>query len=431
MSDDFYDNNQNENYENYREKRLKEREERMKNLMDRRRAYDEEREERNRYYYDYSEPKNEPEKKKSTGGVLTKLLSLLIAILLCFGGGYFGAKTYLENKPVEAKETSTTQPQIKIETTGDEGVVAAVAKKALPSVVGITTTETVEGFFGAQEMKGVGSGIIVDKDGYILTNSHVVGDGKAKSIDVLLDDNSTVPARLLWNDATMDLAVIKVDKTGLVAADLGNSDKLTIGEKAVAIGNPLGLNFNRSVTAGYISGVGRTLTTRDGKAISNLIQTDAAINQGNSGGPLLNSKGEVIGINSAKIGGQGTEGLGFAIPINTAKEIVKSLIEKGDAKPIVLGVQIADYDYYKAYFRIQDDYKGVIVLKVEPNSKAQSSGILQNDVIIKVDGKDINNTDNFRTALIKYKAGDTMKLSVLRNGKIEEITVELWGRKYE
>lgn len=425
MSDDFYDNNQNDNYENYREKRLREREERLRNLMDRRQSYDEDRDERNKYYYEPNDSMNRPEKKKSGSGILTKLLSIILAILLCFGGGYFGAKTYMDNNPTEAKETTTTQPQIKIETTGEEGVVAAVAKKALPSVVGITTTETVEGFFGAQEMKGVGSGIIVDKDGYILTNSHVVGDGKAKSIDVLLDDNSTVSARLLWNDATMDLAVIKVDKTGLVAADLGDSDHLTIGEKAVAIGNPLGLNFNRSVTAGYISGVGRTLTTRDGKAISNLIQTDAAINQGNSGGPLLNTRGEVIGINSAKIGGQGTEGLGFAIPINTAKEIVKSLIEKGNAEPIVLGVQIADYDYYKAYFRIKDDYDGVIILKVEPNSKAQSAGILQNDVVIKVDGKDIKNTDNFRTALIKYKAGDTMKLTVLRNGKTEEITVQL------
>ena len=258
-----------------------------------------------------------------------------------------------------------------------------------------------------------------------MTNSHVVGDGKASRIDVLLDDNSTVPARLLWNDASMDLAVIKVDKTGLVAAELGDSEKLNIGEKAIAIGNPLGLNFNRSVTAGYISGIGRTLTTRDGKAISNLIQTDAAINQGNSGGPLLNSKGQVIGINSAKIGGEGTEGLGFAIPINTAKEIVTSLIEKGDAKPIVLGIQIADYDYYKAYFRIKDKYTGVIILKIEPNSIAQKNGLMQNDVITKVGDKDIKNTDDLRTSLIKYKTGDTLNMTILRNGAENTIDIQL------
>lgn len=422
MSDDFY--NENDDYESYRERRQREREERIKNLLDRREAYNN-RENNENFYSDrnYENQKQpEPKKKKGTG---KKLLSLILCALFGFGGGFLGAKVFDENKPVEVREVPSNAPSISIKPTGEEGVVEAVAKKALPSVVGITTVETVEGFFGAQELQGVGSGIIVANDGYILTNSHVVGDGKASRIDVLLDDNSTVPARLLWNDASMDLAVIKVDKTGLVAAELGDSEKLNIGEKAIAIGNPLGLNFNRSVTAGYISGIGRTLTTRDGKAISNLIQTDAAINQGNSGGPLLNSKGQVIGINSAKIGGEGTEGLGFAIPINTAKEIVTSLIEKGDAKPIVLGIQIADYDYYKAYFRIKDKYTGVIILKIEPNSIAQKNGLMQNDVITKVGDKDIKNTDDLRTSLIKYKTGDTLNMTILRNGSENTIDIQL------
>lgn len=422
MSDDFY--NENDDYESYRERRQREREERIKNLLDRREAYNN-RENNENFYSDRnyeSQKQPEPKKKKGTG---KKLLSLILCALIGFGGGFLGAKVFDENKPVEVREVPSNAPSISIKPTGEEGVVEAVAKKALPSVVGITTVETVEGFFGAQELQGVGSGIIVANDGYILTNSHVVGDGKASRIDVLLDDNSTVPARLLWNDASMDLAVIKVDKTGLVAAELGDSEKLNIGEKAIAIGNPLGLNFNRSVTAGYISGIGRTLTTRDGKAISNLIQTDAAINQGNSGGPLLNSKGQVIGINSAKIGGEGTEGLGFAIPINTAKEIVTSLIEKGDAKPIVLGIQIADYDYYKAYFRIKDKYTGVIILKIEPNTIAQKNGLMQNDVITKVGDKDIKNTDDLRTSLIKYKTGDTLNMTILRNGSENTIDIQL------
>lgn len=422
MSDDFY--NENDDYESYRERRQREREERIKNLLDRREAYNN-RENNENFYSDRnyeSQKQTEAKKKKGTG---KKLLSLILCTLLGFGGGFLGAKVFDENRPVEVREVPSNAPSISIKPTGEEGVVEAVAKKALPSVVGITTVETVEGFFGSQELQGVGSGIIVANDGYILTNSHVVGDGKASRIDVLLDDNSTVPARLLWNDASMDLAVIKVDKTGLVAAELGDSEKLNIGEKAIAIGNPLGLNFNRSVTAGYISGIGRTLTTRDGKAISNLIQTDAAINQGNSGGPLLNSKGQVIGINSAKIGGEGTEGLGFAIPINTAKEIVTSLIEKGDAKPIVLGIQIADYDYYKAYFRIKDKYTGVIILKIEPNSIAQKNGLMQNDVITKVGDKDIKNTDDLRTSLIKYKTGDTLNMTILRNGSENTIDIQL------
>lgn len=423
MNDDFY--NENDDYESYRERRQREREERIRNLLNRREAYNN-RENNENIYNDNKHESyntNEPKKKRKIG---QKILSLILCALLGFGGGYFGAKVFVENKPAaEVKETPSNTPTISIKPTGEEGVVEAVAKKALPSVVGITTVETVEGFFGAQELQGVGSGIIVAKDGYILTNSHVVGDGKAKSIDVLLDDNSTVPAELLWNDASMDLAVIKVNKTGLVAAELGDSEKLNIGEKAIAIGNPLGLNFNRSVTAGYISGIGRTLTTRDGKAISNLIQTDAAINQGNSGGPLLNSKGQVIGINSAKIGGEGTEGLGFAIPINTAKEIVTSLIEKGDAKPIVLGIQIADYEYYKAYFRIKDNYSGVIILKIEPNSIAQKNGLMQNDIITKVGDKNIKNTDDLRTSLIKYKTGDTLTLTILRNGSEKTLDIQL------
>ena len=139
----------------------------------------------------------------------------------------------------------------------------------------------------------------------------------------------------------------------------------------------------------------------------------------------MNSKGQVIGINSAKIGGEGTEGLGFAIPINTAKEIVTSLIEKGDAKPIVLGIQIADYEYYKAYFRIKDNYSGVIILKIEPNSIAQKNGLMQNDIITKVGDKNIKNTDDLRTSLIKYKTGDTLTLTILRNGSEKTLDIQL------
>ncbi|MCI6609303.1 MAG: trypsin-like peptidase domain-containing protein [Ezakiella sp.] len=414
-------------YEEYRERRQKEREERLKNLIERRQAYeqkrsDEENEQSNTNYEKPYEP--EPKARKKKRNIGNSILTVILCVLLSLGSGYYGSKLYMEKNPIEVSENNAPKDVIKIEPTGDEGVVAVVAKKALPSVVGITTTETVRGFFGLQDLKGVGSGIIVDPNGYILTNSHVVGDGKAKTIEVLLDDNTTVSAKLLWNDASMDLAVIKVEKTNLVAAELADSDKLTIGEKAIAIGNPLGLDFNRSVTAGYISGIGRALTTQDGKTISNLIQTDAAINQGNSGGPLLNAKGEVIGINSAKIGGEGTEGLGFAIPINTAKDILSSLLERGTATPVVVGVQITDYDYYKAYFRIENDYDGVIILQVEPNSTASRAKLMQNDVVLKIDDANIKNTDNFRTALIKYKKGDTATFTVLRNGEEKQIEVQ-------
>ena len=170
------------------------------------------------------------------------------------------------------------------------------------------------------ESTGVGTGIIVDSNGYILTNSHVISDGQAKTVNVLFSDGSTIDGEVYWYDSQLDLAIVKVNKTGLTAAELGDSDKVQIGDISIAIGNPYGLDLAGTVTQGIISGLDRTIETEQG-TMTGLLQTDASINSGNSGGPLLNQNGQVIGVNTAKAS-QG-EGLGFAIPINTAKPIVE------------------------------------------------------------------------------------------------------------
>ncbi|KKH59039.1 hypothetical protein DU75_07475, partial [Methanosarcina mazei] len=209
-----------------------------------------------------------------------------------------------------------TGNQINITTKEDITTVTAVAKKSMKSVVGITTVETVRDFIWERQVQGIGSGVIVDSRGYILTNSHVVGDNNADRITVLFEDGDKKVGQVIWHDPSLDLAMVKVNAINLPVADFGDSDTLQIGEIAVAIGNPLGLEFQRTVTSGIISGLNRTIPLDQYYKMEDLIQTDASINPGNSGGPLLNAKGEVIGINTAKI--STGEGLGFAIPINIA-----------------------------------------------------------------------------------------------------------------
>ena len=174
----------------------------------------------------------------------------------------------------------------------------------------------------------VGSGVIVNSKGYVLTNAHVVFYGNAKNINVMFENGDKKPAKILWSDSILDLAIVKVDGSGYPAADIGDSDKLNIGELAVAIGNPLGVGFERSVTSGIISGLNRTVWIDQYNKLENLIQTNAAINLGNSGGPLLNKRGEVIGINTFKL--EATEGLGFAIPINIVKPRIDQVIKDGE-----------------------------------------------------------------------------------------------------
>ncbi|MGV8145411.1 MAG: serine protease HtrA [Alkaliphilus sp.] len=303
-------------------------------------------------------------------------------------------------------------------------VFTTVARKAMPSVVGITTVvEDRNPLMLEQNRGGLGTGVIVDSRGYILTNSHVISDGDVDRINVILHDSRVIDARVIWQDRILDLAVIKVETTNLPVAELGNSDLLEVGELAIAIGNPLGLHFDRTLTQGVISGLDRMIPISSTETMENLIQTDASINPGNSGGPLLNTKGQVIGINTAKI--KGGEGLGFAIPINIAKPIVAQIIEYGSFKRVLLGVRAVDVAIFEQVTgKDVEVSKGVYIVEVVENTSADLAGLRNDDIIIKMDGRETNTMQQFIRNLFTYKYGDKVELLIIRNGKEQVIVVE-------
>lgn len=351
-----------------------------------------------------------------------KVVAVVLVVLLSAGAGFGGgiAAMYYGQGilGLSAGNEITINPDDNINT-GE-----AIAAKVLPSVVGISTSKevTYQSFFGEQKgtQSGVGTGIIVDEKGYILTNSHVVGDGSSETIVVQLNDGREVSGSVLWNDKSIDLAIVKIEANNLTAAELGNSDDVKIGAYAAAIGNPLGMAFERSITQGVISGLNRSITVTDGQSqltMDGLMQTDASINAGNSGGPLLNSAGQVIGINSAKA--QSGEGLGFAIPINIAKPIVDEIKTKGEFKRSYIGIKGGNVaDYLKSY----PDAKlgtetGVYVVQIYTDSPAAKAGLKEGDVIASVEDQKVETMTQLISTLFKYRPGDTVKLSVIRDTK--------------
>lgn len=378
-------------------------------------------------YYGYNRP---PKRKRSLFSYF--IVALIGAII----GGIFSsyiAPAYLYGKILpmpdifKRKENPIIQ-QVNIKPSTDEiFAVTAVAKKAMSSVVGITIVQQVRELFWLRDVEGVGSGVIVDSNGYILTNSHVVADGNAKDITVILEDGDKLKGKLLWNDSVLDLAIVKVDASNLPAADLGDSDSLEVGDLAVAIGNPLGLDFQRSVTSGVISGLHRSIKVDDYNVIDDLIQTDASINPGNSGGPLLNSKGEVIGINTAKI--RTGEGLGFAIPINLIKPIIEEVTREGSFTNVYIGFQGTDIEKYEVQYGVKLPIdSGVVVINVLPDSPAEKANIRPSDIILKIDNEKIESMTHLRKILYRYRIGDRATLTINRNGK--EMKVEITFTKF-
>lgn len=356
-----------------------------------------------------------------------KVLAVVLIVVLCAGAGFGGGLA-----AIQFAGYTISGNDITINPDDEVNTAEAIAAKVLPSVVGISTSTkvTYQSWNGQEEgiTSGVGTGIIIDEAGYILTNSHVVSDGKAETISVGLSDGRELTGKVLWNDKSIDLAIVKIDATGLVAAELGDSDEINIGSYAVAIGNPLGLDFERSVTAGVISGLNRTITVSDGQTettMDNLIQTDAAINSGNSGGPLLNAEGKVIGINSAKA--QNGEGLGFAIPINTAIPIIESILESGTFQRVYLGIQGGSVAEYQAAYPDEElaTDKGVIVSDFLTNSPAQAAGMQKGDIIVALDDETIDNMTDLITNLLHYKSGDKVSVKVVRGDQTLTFQVTL------
>lgn len=318
--------------------------------------------------------------------------------------------------------TNSTVTSYNFETV--ENPVVAISKQVGPSVVGVRVTYTTQSFFGATNAEGEGSGIIYSENGYIITNYHVVEKAitdKNAKVSVILSSGETIDGVVVGGDSITDIAVIKVEKTGLTAAEFGDSEAIEVGELAVAIGNPLGLEFAGSVTVGYVSAVNRTITSSG--TTYNLIQTDAAINSGNSGGPLVSSKGKVIGINTAKISATGVEGMGFSIPINEALPIVEELIKnKKVARPYIgiTGVSISATDAQKYHL-----VEGVYVYSVETKSPAELAGIKEGDVIVEVNGTKVLSVAEINVIKNKLKAGDKITLKIYRNKEYQEVTLTL------
>ncbi len=266
---------------------------------------------------------------------------------------------------------------------------------------------------GLPELRGAGSGVIIAPDGYVLTNSHVVK--AADRIEVRLQDGRDLPAHLVGDDPHSDLAVIRVPQGGLSGAELGDSSRLRVGQLVVAIGNPLG--FQATVTAGVISALGRTLRAQTGRLIANVLQTDAPLNPGNSGGPLVDSRGSVIGINTAVIAG--SQGISFAIPVNTAKWVASQLIREGRVRRAYLGVlaQTVPLDRRLAVAHGIEAANAVRVTEVQPDTPAARAGLQAGDVIAKVGDGAIASLDDLQLALGRHAIGEPLTLHVLRDGR--------------
>lgn len=352
--------------------------------------------------------------------IVVAIVSSIIGGLVTYG--LIGSKIDSLSNSNNSSNGSVT----KYEISDVENPVVAIAETAGPSIVGVKVNYMSQGFFGSlKEADEEGSGIVYTEDGYIITNYHVIesaiNNSTAKVTVTFANEDKEYEATIVGGDETTDLAVIKIDATGLTKATIGESSNIKVGELAVAIGNPLGQEFAGSVTVGYISAINRKITT-DGRTYK-LIQTDAAINPGNSGGALVNSKGEVIGINTVKISSTETEGLGFAIPTDDAMPIIKELISNG--KIVRPYIRISGVNLDETTAKMNNLVQGIYVAGVVANSPASQSGIQKGDVITAIEGKEITTMEELNEIKNTKKIGDEVTLKINRSGKEVEVKVKL------
>lgn len=342
----------------------------------------------------------------------------------------------MQTRPAPVSESTQ---KIQISTTEFETTITKAVEKVGPAVVTVIGVipgqPTFFGFSGDQQVSG--SGVFISSDGYVLTNNHVVeGTG---NVELILADGSQIPAKIIGTDLYADLAVLKgevkapVAAASFIAADLGNSDVLKPGETVIAIGSPLG-DFKNTVTVGVVSATGRNLDTGRGYSIEGLIQTDAAINQGNSGGPLINLAGQVVGINTLVVRGSGmggtqAEGLGFAIPSNTARAFAEQVIQKGYFARPSLGIRWQPITpNIAAAYNLPVEW-GVYVSSVIPGSPAAKTGLQQGDIIVKIGDTTLDEDHSFINALFNYQPGMTVALQIVRNGAHLDLQVTLGEAK--
>ncbi len=363
-----------------------------------------------------------PRKRYGLGVILLcGVLSAVIGAVSCFGAMFYLNK---DSKPATDNSLSGTNVNINVDKTA-ESVVEAVAVKVTPSVVGIRTTSSVMNFFGgSSEAAGDGSGVVYSSDGYIITNYHVISDAIGRQngkIEVFLEskDDKAYSASVIGYNISADLAVLKIDASGLTAVKFSDSDNLKVGQYVITVGNPGGLEFMDSVTYGVISGLNRVVSSN---SEIELIQTDAAINPGNSGGALVDVKGELVGINSAKIVSEEFEGMGFAIPSNTVKEICENIIEKQNEPEAYIGISISE-TYSPSVLEFYGYPTGAVVLSVAKGSPADEAGIERGDIITEFDGTAISRYQILENLIEQSSPGEKITVKIYRSGRYYSTTI--------
>ena len=389
----------------------------------------------NNYEFAYQTTYKKSKVKSSSGGFgksvfvpfISGILGASIVMGVCFGVPSVKSNLLAGGVLQNTKNEVINKTNL-IDITDYSNTSIQVAEKTLPSVVGIKVTYQISSIFGSSTGEATGSGIILSEDGYIVTNNHVISSEsssyyaiqEATGIKVkLYNDDTYYDATVVGTDDYTDLAVIKIEKTDLTPAVIGDSSQVKVGEFAMAVGNPLGLDY--SVTTGVISAIERDVQA-DGRSYT-VIQTDAAINSGNSGGALVNSSGEVIGINTLKLSGNGIEGVGFAIPISSTTSIISQLIENKSVVRPYIGISGSEIDEYDATrYNLP---KGVYVESVGKDSPAEKAGIKKADIITKIEGKEVSNVDQLNKVKFTYNVGDTVNLTIKRGTEELEISVKL------
>lgn len=379
--------------------------------------------------------RNQKNQKRCSLGIGYYILTLIIALVMGVVGS-LGALLYLSDKQDLQEKLGinkfsipvTKTEKIKLE---ESSAITDTVKKVSPAVVSIAITENVTDMFGrSYEETGGGTGFIITSDGLIITNKHVASDKNGK-YSVFTSDGKDYDAKVLAQDPLDDLAVLKIEANGLPTVELGDSDDLEIGQWVVAIGNALG-EFSNSVTAGVISAKERQITASGGGVLENLeglLQTDAAINSGNSGGPLVNLTGQVIGINTAVA--SRAENIGFAIPINSVKKVIESIKLTGEIKRPMIGIRYIPITKEVAQANNLDNNYGVWILRgknavaIIPGSPADKADLVENDIILEIDGQRIDENNSLTKILRKYNVGDEIKIKYQHKGENKEVKIKL------
>ena len=364
----------------------------------------------------------------------SKFKKIMLTLLLMALASVISIKVYdfYLGTQVQSYGSDNNEPKENVQIENNTGNLPETLEKATQNVVGISKLKnngsTIFSSKTNEEELGLGSGVIISENGYIVTNNHVAGN-RYSTCYVTLENGKVYNGNVVWSDSDLDLAIVKINIKGLNYMNLADSDNIKVGQEVYAIGNPIGFEFQRTVTSGIISGVNRTIKIEENNKsvyMENLIQTDATINPGNSGGPLINTNGEMIGINSVKI--TSAEGIGFAIPINIIKPIIEKFVNEDKFDEAYIGIFAYDKEVIPYLDSSIEFENGIYVANIAVDGPARNSGLKIGDIITKIDNQEINKMSELRNYIYQKLPKDTVTLTILRNKKTTDITIKLGQR---